>query len=352
MDIKTSLLFALDFYLGRFDHGGRLFEHRMQHCLSIQEASPYREPREPEPLPSVHASEVNAKIFAEMTDRYRRPLVIRGLLADARSTRHWTPDYFIEHCGDSAYPVMSDCREEDPRTKQSQMEVVTIRDLAGSIKAGNPDYRYMNNLTRIFVDHPVLARDLELDRLLVLFENAGSDEVFDVLNMFMGGRGTGCNLHCAFAGNFFNMIAGRKEWLLLSPELTPYLLPLPGKPFIYSDAYFDPGDEELGRFTRNLPSYRVVLEPGDVLYNAPWWWHRVSNPDGFTVGCAVRCTQIRADLSNNAMFSFMSEEWKLGIFKALFYLQKSLTGSNERFRDRLHREIDKEIYVSMTDRPS
>ena len=49
-----------------------------------------------------------------------------------------------------------------------------------------------------------------------------------------------------------------------------------------------PKIEILGEKTANLPRLEVILEPGDVLFNAPWWWHTVENLDDLTVG--LRCT--------------------------------------------------------------
>ena len=36
------------------------------------------------------------------------------------------------------------------------------------------------------------------------------------------------------------------------------------------------------------PVYQATLEPGDVLFNPPWWWHSIKNVDATTVGVASR----------------------------------------------------------------
>jgi hypothetical protein len=36
------------------------------------------------------------------------------------------------------------------------------------------------------------------------------------------------------------------------------------------------------------PVYTSVLEPGDVLFNPPWWWHSIKNITPKTVGIATR----------------------------------------------------------------
>ncbi|MFQ5739959.1 MAG: hypothetical protein ACE5JX_13200, partial [Acidobacteriota bacterium] len=53
--------------------------------------------------------------------------------------------------------------------------------------------------------------------------------------------------------------------------------------------------------------------PGDLLYNAPWWWHEVQNYTPFTIACAVRYDahpekplSISLDLKNNRLLTLMS----------------------------------------------
>ena len=36
------------------------------------------------------------------------------------------------------------------------------------------------------------------------------------------------------------------------------------------------------------PVYHTTLEPGDVLFNPPWWWHAIKNSTPTTVGVASR----------------------------------------------------------------
>ena len=125
---------------------------------------------------------------------------------------------------------------------------------------------------------------------------------------------------------------------------------MPAHPFIYSDVYYDPSDPERGQFTRRLPTFEVTLEPGDVLFNGPWWWHYVANPDGFTVGCAVRRGNMSADYANNAIFSMMSWEPLLTLGRTLFGLQKRVTGDQRVFRDVLLSKLDGDIVDGLSEK--
>jgi ribosomal protein L16 Arg81 hydroxylase len=54
---------------------------------------------------------------------------------------------------------------------------------------------------------------------------------------------------------------------------------------------------------RYCPRYETVLEPGDVLFNPSWWWHRIMNESSPTIGCATRWVII-PNLSTNTLFDF------------------------------------------------
>ena len=55
---------------------------------------------------------------------------------------------------------------------------------------------------------------------------------------------------------------------------------------------------------KHLPRYDIILEPGDILWNAPWWWHRIENSDGFSIGVAVRNNKVtKLNLQNNFTYT-------------------------------------------------
>jgi len=81
---------------------------------------------------------------------------------------------------------------------------------------------------------------------------------------------------------------------MIEPRYTAHVCPILSRPFQFmksayggTRAHAEFGDGGPSVFD-TLPRFEVVLEPGDLLYNAPWWWHEVDNLDDFTVGCAVR----------------------------------------------------------------
>ena len=94
--------------------------------------------------------------------------------------------------------------------------------------------------------------------------------------------------HTEFGGNFFRQIAGRKQWTVIAPEYTKYLCPH----FIRGSATVRPCiqsfDLELRKqWFERIPRMQTILEPGDIIYNAPWYWHDVQSVGADTTQASV-----------------------------------------------------------------
>jgi hypothetical protein len=98
----------------------------------------------------------------------------------------------------------------------------------------------------------------------------------------MGGSETSTGWHCAEIQNLFLQIHGRKRWLMCAPEFTPCLDPrVVSLQSQYCHSTIDFRDPDLERYPlyRHAPLEEAILEPGDVLYIPPFYWHCVANLD-------------------------------------------------------------------------
>jgi hypothetical protein len=72
---------------------------------------------------------------------------------------------------------------------------------------------------------------------------------------------------------FIVQVYGRKEWVLYDPDQTPYMYKR-GPASTFSDVSFV-GGVDLQRYPlfRNVRPTRFTIEPGEMFYNPPRWWH-------------------------------------------------------------------------------
>ncbi len=267
------------------------------------------------PLPEIDYKDVNKDLFLKLTKNKTVPIVIRGLIKDTDAIKKWSPHYFRNKYGDTKLLNIKKGNQlkENAYTSFTQKidaSEVSIRDSIDNMLDKNSQSYYINNVTEIFTKHPELVDDLNLNKLKKLDDSINKDNWLKI-NMFMGGHNTGSSLHCAVGGNFFFNVYGKKKWILIDPKYSKYLKSTPSKDFAFVISGYD--IENPTKELKKIPKYEVVLEPGDVLFNAPWWWHYVKNETDFTIGCAIRDhTLYKQSFSNNPMYMWMSNyKWRL-----------------------------------------
>lgn len=257
----------------------------------------------PMEIPVISATNRTKEVFELMSRGRTWPVVLQNF-ALSEQTSKWNAEYFSSGVV-GATPVIT----LDPGTFKGEftsfaqaIPVKTI-DLKTNIQqmlAGSG--QYINNVTSLFVDQPQLVEDLDLSRLREINDDVNETSWLK-LNFFIGARGTKSSLHCAAAGNYFHCIRGKKKWTFVHPKFSPSLRAIPSANFAFVIS-------NLSEIPPEVPTFEVVLEPGDVLYSPPWWWHKVENVDDFTIGVAVRDhTAYWQSWRNNPLFMACSPYW-------------------------------------------
>jgi len=325
------------------DH--RVFAWRRRKVLEIIEAGPLVEPRDPTPVPECTPAEVAEQGLAALTEGFRRPLVVRGFYRDVPAVSRWTPEYLAEVVGDTVVPVI-DQGANDQGAYATDLIALPFRE---AIRRLQTEPLYINNASGVFLACPDLEADLDLDTLSGRLEPGRRDDRIAAAGIFIGGDSVGSPLHCAPAGNDFANLRGRKRWTLVCPELGPLVLPMWSRrlPIAFSAAYYSPENPK-DEVVPHLPREEVVLEPGDMLYNAPWWWHQVRNLDAFTIGCAIRHRVGRfpfrdPTLANQPLYTAMSIYPWTSLARAAYSLRLRLTGGGAPWRSVLNRALDRKI---------
>jgi hypothetical protein len=199
---------------------------------------------------------------------------------------------------------------------------------------------YVNNNHTILSHFPELFNDIkpEYGRLISTLKSTNLQNIH-IANLFVGYSNeplnpSGSNLHCGGSGNFFCMIRGTKEWTLISPEYSCLLKGRVSSSGIHAQTLFDMPDTRLSEYPdifKFLPRYKVTLEPGDVLWNAPWWWHRIKNGPGESIGMAIRNNKVTwLNLQNN--FTYTCSGYTYLLYNSfLIGLYELLIGKNKNF---------------------
>ena len=265
------------------------------------------------PLTEIDDSMVNERLFYSLTANKTRPLVIRGLIKNCNAVKKWNANYFTTNYGETNLLTLARGKHFDKQnaytsfTHKIDCKYMSIKESLKNMMNESKESFYINNVTEIFMHHPNLISDLNIDCLKKIDDSIDENSWYKV-NMFMGGPETGSSLHCAVGGNFFFNIYGKKKWILIDPCYSKYLRSTPSEQFGFAISGYDIEDNrQVAKLNDVIPKYEVILEPGDMLYIPPWWWHYVHNETNFTIGCAVRDhTVYWQSIKNNPTFMLMS----------------------------------------------
>lgn len=347
-------LMMMDRYLWRGAHSSSpRFAAKQALVEELHAVQGFDQPRAPDPIPEIAAEELTAERFWALSEGLTRVVVIRGF-GHTRAHRTWTPqalaDRFAnERCAVIEYDEGSLERGWDTGAELVEMGVPEL------LRRMQDEPLYLSNSTELVAKDPSLIDDLELPRIrdALLPDSRGWDELVST-NFFISSRNVYTSMHHAPGGNFFLQVAGRKRWYLIDPKWTAWVHPVNGRPFQYCNSAFA-GFQARRRMgvpnpLANLPHSIVTLEPGDLLYNAPWWWHEIENLDAFTVGCAVRHVprpgRRSPSWANHRLFTATSLYPVMRALSFAHYARQRLTGSTTPMREGFNAMLTALLYRS------
>jgi hypothetical protein len=101
----------------------------------------------------------------------------------------------------------------------------------------------------------------------------------------------GCRTHTHFDQdyNFFIQLVGQKRFTFFPPKDSEYLHPYPRSHPLWHKSQMDYHRPNLDRFTdyARAEAREAVVEPGDVLYLPPYWWHHVETLSNTSVSLST-----------------------------------------------------------------
>lgn len=230
------------------------------------------------------ADELSPKDLGNLYKENIRPIVIRGFAKNSDAVKLWSPEYFKENYG--AYKIFFTSTE-----KLVNDNGTTLSDFIDKVISGNKNRDYIENMSDVFNEFPELHEQVDIEKIKEYF--GGYASYHRIAQFFLGGLSTGAVYHCANELNTFFNIYGRKKWTFVHPK---YALAMGTT--IMNKGYF------VGSFVKHrspqafieqntplynrVPKLSIVLEPGDVLFNPPWWWHAIDNQTEASIAVASR----------------------------------------------------------------
>ena len=228
-----------------------------------------------EPLPRLHHPTL---------ERFVRELFGRGPIVLTNCVSYWpaldwTLDSLRRAAGHRTVPVELGGRYTDAGWSQRLMTLGQFIDQHVQRPAtdGPPGYLAQYEL---FEQIPELAFDVPTPGYCWVGEK---DPVHT--NIWLGPAGTVSPLHHDPKHNCLVQVMGKKFVQVFAPEETPRLYPHE-TPMLHNTSQVDAERPDLARFPEFAAArhQEVVLEPGDLLYMPPGWWHYVRS---LSVSCSV-----------------------------------------------------------------
>ena len=258
------------------------------------------------------------------------PVVFKGLAKEWNCVKEWDLNYLKEKHGSDEVPII------DVKDPLKEIEYTSLADLINRLQSGDKGsyFRYYNLISK----HPEHLKDFDLNWFKKF---SHSRKYFESFQAFIGGADTRTELHNAHISNLFVQVSGVKEWILYPNYYVPFIDPPSTLNGIYRNpparnngmpfSPFEP-DFEAYPFYKYLDGYKVVLEPGDVLYNPPFMWHTVYNHTE-TIGIGYRWINFANAFKNSPVyFTLDLLSYQPNYLKALKMTKKD---ANEQF---IHRK--------------
>jgi len=265
-----TALYAIEHFTGSSPIARRAQAMRGQ----IANAAP-REQARFTPVPRVEG--LDRASFLSSYVQTDTPVVLAGAARDWPAVAKWTPDWFADRFGDHEVRLLNAAVEDIARPDWRPVEqTLSLREVIETITRGSDLY---SRFLPLLHDFPGLAADFDETWLAGLRNSVSTGRNYQ---LFIGGPGSNTALHTAMGSNLFVQVHGRKRWRIVSTRFTQRLHPAMQR----SPYFFSPLDLDSPNL-RGVSGWETILEPGDVLYNPPFYWHQVRNLTA-TIGVGFR----------------------------------------------------------------
>ncbi|RZF49089.1 hypothetical protein LSTR_LSTR008375 [Laodelphax striatellus] len=210
----------------------------------------------------------------------RKPVKLEACMTHWPALNKWNNlDYICEKAGGRTVPVEIGSRYDDEEWSQSLMTVGEF--IRTHIKSENhPNKTGYLAQHQLFNQIPELLADICEPEYCCCSDNDNSESDSTDINAWFGPTGTVSPLHYDPKHNILAQVVGRKRVILYDPKYSDCLSCHNSK-LLNNTAQVDPEDPDYKRFPnyKDVPALETILNPGEMLYIPPTWWHHVRSLD-------------------------------------------------------------------------
>jgi hypothetical protein len=210
--------------------------------------------------------------FSKNYFRLKKPALIKGGMKSTSECKNWTPEYLSDKIGPKTVQVNFSKKgifSHHAGVVEAKATPFTeaVRLFTGAQK---PDESYYLQQTSIDHNFPELLSELDYPQWIL------DTDIRMSTNLWFGGANCVSPLHFDISQNFLLQVYGEKHVVLISPDDSPYLYPDTKKEY-KNLSNVDPENPDHVKYPlfKKATLMSCILEPGDVLYMPPGWWHQV-----------------------------------------------------------------------------
>ena len=292
MEIKKRISFQQRFQYGVFQFMDHFLGRERAYALTKKRRQKFyrklektlKEKGKGKVIPLERRTNLSLKEFQKEYVDKMKPVILEGAAKDWNCTKQWSLEYFKKLHGDDEIVFLDQNNITEP------YNTMTLRELINGINDGTAQYyRFYPLLNR----HPEHILDFDYNWLR---EKKNPLTILEAFQVFIGADKSITPIHNANQCNLFTQIEGEKEWRLYHYHDTAVIDPNPAgnvyraAPFKVENGPFNPFEPDYAKpynLYEYIDSYSVLLKPGDVLWNPPYYWHAVKN-HGKSIGVGYR----------------------------------------------------------------
>lgn len=247
----------------------------------------------PDQVPTIRLKDLidsNVDIYTFCSNG-KKPLLITDAYEVFPEMAKWSPEFLREKVGNKVINVNTS--KTDVFQEYHLPIQMTLEEYSNEIKLDMPTSgrRLYMGAQGVNQSFPELKHDIHFDSLL-------PDEKLGLKYLWFGPSGNTTGLHYDTADNFFVQLYGQKRWIMSEPYSFLNLYPRSSLSHYPRVTDFNPLKPDFDKFpkARKVKFYDITVDPGNILFAPPYWWHQViSNSTIISVNIWCSTSKLKAE---------------------------------------------------------